>query len=136
MTGIYQDPPKSNQEAFDRVWQRFVVEGAPRAVRTDGFCVYRTADGTHGCAIGCQLPDALYKPDLEGYGVLGLFDRASAIKEHFAATSYEFLTELQEAHDCALPRFAGAAKNDPADLAARLQVLAYTYGLTIPGEAA
>lgn len=101
---IYQDPPQNDQEAFDRVWQTFIVELQPRAVGTeivdDGppSCVYRTSDG-RGCAIGCQLPDKLYWPKHEGKSVWTLLDSAADIREHFKNVNTKLLGALQHAHD-------------------------------------
>jgi hypothetical protein len=80
--------PTGNQDAFDRVWQHFVIEQNPFCVAYDGptdpnrvvaaRCLYRRSysnetdeglaettklgvnDGDcNGCAIGCMLPDSI-----------------------------------------------------------------------------
>lgn len=56
------DPTKAGtaQEIFDAVWQRFVVEHAPRSVVESAervMCAYRGPNGT-ACAVGCLVTDA------------------------------------------------------------------------------
>lgn len=101
---IYQEPPQDNQEAFDRVWNTFIVQRQPRAVKTlsphSGIesCLYRTEEGT-GCAIGCQIPDALYDPRLEGKNALTLVEFEHKIGDHFVKVTPKLLDALQRAHD-------------------------------------
>lgn len=75
--------PLSAQDAFNNVWQHFIVENHPRAVNPKNdtvspfSCLYRVLNdnGTpiNGCAIGCQLPNDLYDPIFEGHSFHGLF---------------------------------------------------------------
>lgn len=95
--------PMSAQEAFDNVWQHFVVEGNPLAVAAMKGCLYRVMndDGTpiNGCAIGCQIPDALWKSQFEGRSVLALVETYPEMREYFLQVPTALLGELQEAHD-------------------------------------
>ena len=54
----------TKQEAFDEVWNYFVVEGNPQAKGENGFCRYRTKDGCR-CAAGVLIRDEEYNPLFE-----------------------------------------------------------------------
>lgn len=57
------------QQAFDKVWQRFVVEKASQSSKLDAdgaeICAYRGLDGAR-CAIGLLIDDRDYRPEMEG----------------------------------------------------------------------
>jgi hypothetical protein len=94
------------QQLFDRVWQRFVVEGAPRSgVPCDGAfsCMYRGPGGA-ACAVGVLVTD----DECAGW------DTARGIEAHGPTVGYlkqnrmlpvrlrdhlDLLSALQSAHD-------------------------------------
>jgi hypothetical protein len=138
--------PRTNQEAFDNVWQHFVVENNPRAtiapedlpdeVKPEGgfedtdtpVCVYR-GEGGKMCAIGCQLPDDLYEPSMECKPVVRLLKVLRArtrVGNYFGHVDTRLLTDLQGAHDWAIGVLHGR------DLAERLRDVAHHWGLTVP----
>lgn len=86
--------PYTRQEVFDRVWQHFVVEKNPRAVRSnDTLCTY---EGT-GCAIGCciTLEDS-HKFEAQ----LGPYQHCQALTGmYFNYEDESFLQALQRVHD-------------------------------------
>lgn len=54
----------TKQEIFNTVATHLFTQGV-RASSPDGdFCFYRAPDGKK-CAVGCLIPDELYKPDME-----------------------------------------------------------------------
>jgi hypothetical protein len=121
--------PLSNQQAFDNVWQHFIVDRNPRAVQ-GGMCCYRTTDGRM-CAVGCQLPDALYLPDMEATAASTAVGENSAVAEYFRHVTPTLLNALQHAHDAPRPR---AAEDEYAAMARKLRDVATEYGLTVPSE--
>lgn len=102
--------PRSAQQAFNNVWRWFIIRGNPlsqrpatEAERMNGnnsmFCMYRSEDGTRGCAIGCQLPDKLYQSKYEGKSVAFMLEEDEAIKKHFEDVDWDVLNTLQRMHD-------------------------------------
>lgn len=53
----------TNQEAFSKVWQWFVVEKHPQCAE-NGLCLYRGPNGNK-CAIGCFIPDGEYRVEFD-----------------------------------------------------------------------
>lgn len=133
-----QTPPKSNQDAFNRVWQHFIVEKNPRSVQPvvteDSGCTYRSVmDGgkINGCGIGCMLPDHLYRRELENKSVVVITDDSlqySGITEWFKKCSRSFLSELQLCHD-------RSSNEDIEHFVKDLQDLAKAFKLTVPEKA-
>lgn len=115
--------PRSNQEAFNNVWQHFIVENHPQARTEQGYCRYRTSNGL-ACAIGCQVPDKLVS-DSDDNTSLGIL-LEQKWKAHFAYVDPILLSELQGIHD---------SSDDYEELKERLTLLAADHGLCIPGEA-
>lgn len=56
----------TNQEIFDKVATHLLSQGKRSALGGVG-CAYR-GDGGLQCAIGCLIPDELYRYELEGWG--------------------------------------------------------------------
>jgi hypothetical protein len=59
------------QEEFNAVCEHLMKQGR-RAVRRDKDgnilgCAYRSTEGA--CAVGCRIPDELYDPRMEGWGL-------------------------------------------------------------------
>ena len=109
----------TKQQIFNNVWRTFIIEKAPQAI--DGIvCKYRLA-GTKGCAIGCQIPDELYDPNMEGCGIHQVFSRFPKAKEYFGGDNFDFMLALQDAHDCHF-----------SHLKERLKDIAIIFDLYIP----
>lgn len=91
----------TNQEAFDKVWDWFVVRGKPASLRpvTHGYgCVYRGENGTR-CAAGVLIPDELYRLDMENMSIREVINQDRRLAEYFAGVSEDLLRSLQQAHD-------------------------------------
>lgn len=132
--------PLSNQEAFDRVWNRFVVEKAPKSIE-GGVCVYRGADDKR-CAFGLMLPEKLYRREFEGMSaatVLGDNDPSDQmnsigelahlqreIRRHFEYVSHRLLLDLQSAHDNA------SVTENRSTIADDLRAVAKRWNLNVP----
>jgi hypothetical protein len=99
----------TDQEALNRVWQHFVVEGQPlafeRAVSYAQCLYFREADGAR-CAVGILVPEELARR-MPLTSIMGLFRGFVADSEIIAAevaaalngTTLSFIEELQMAHD-------------------------------------
>lgn len=106
-----QTPPQSNQDAFNRVWQHFIVEKNPRSVQIhdDGNprCLYRTImDGgkVNGCAIGCMMADKHYQREFENQSAESITKLLTGngtpeVREWFTLCDTDFLRDIQLAHD-------------------------------------
>jgi hypothetical protein len=130
--------PMNNQQAFDNVWQHFIVEGQPRGVRPRrpdespdpdigefDRCVYRGGEGQM-CAIGCQLPADLNLLDVQNTVSLeSLWHQSPTVRAHFAHVAPGLLDALQQAHD----RRTSA---DVAQFADELRRVARRFQLTVP----
>lgn len=142
----------TGQEAFDRVWQWFVVDkNNPSIDPGTRMCVYRGPDGTR-CALGVLLPDDLYSPHLEGLNARTMFSGfflnedesdtiAVAVKPVTAwlntelADNDRLVVALQKAHDMAANN--GLSPTPPLEvfhreLEMRLRDLALSYRLQVP----
>lgn len=152
-------PPTSLQEVFDRAWQWHIVEQEPPS-RTPydimepfgsdtavcsyppefPVCSYRGVlpDGrTVACAIGCQIPDRLYDPAMEGSWINGILagdpgrfadPRLTDFFSRVSGTDRRGLDFIQRAHDFATAGLDG--------LEAAYRDAAAELGLTIPGARA
>lgn len=96
---------KSNeevQEAFDKVVNHLLsMNKRSRGVVITGedFCLYKDFNGNK-CAIGCLIPDEVYRPEFEGQNVYDL----QQVYQIFSfgsnkATILTLLLELQRVHD-------------------------------------
>lgn len=146
------DPEYKNRQAdFNAVWEHFIVQKNPRARGSDFVCAYRMDDGSK-CAVGVILPDELYDPLMDKFGLtatdLDDFSRSIAnapmydpMEDGVATNSPELqewteahdleglLSDLQWAHDGVLEPFH-------ENFEAELRVLAEKYNLTIPTSTA
>lgn len=65
-------------------------------------CFYRTDDG-NSCFIGCTLPDAIYKPEMEANNVEILFNKFPEVINFYESqgmtTDVHKLLQLQRIHD-------------------------------------
>lgn len=114
----------TRQEAFDRAWGRFVVEGHGQSVSDRvGGPSYR-GDGGARCAIGLLVTNREYRRGWEGVSLDGIF---SSLPGRVADLGFEFLRDLQNCHDYA----CGDAARFRPNIERRLRDLAATYGLTV-----
>ena len=88
-----------NQETFDRVYAHLVAQGERSYDVDDASCMYRGPDNT-SCAVGCLIPDELYKPEFEHRRIGGLFqDFPDLFEKLFEGVDVDLLTRMQHAHD-------------------------------------
>lgn len=122
----------NNQEAFDKVWQHFLVEKNPPGYNVEqGLCHYVTETGAR-CAIGClvspeearKLEDA--SEEKGGAAFSGLIDN-DLLPESLQDLDRDLGSALQVAHDDA----ADTASFRPT-LENRLRQLALDYNLEVP----
>lgn len=122
-TNIVRTEPWTKQEAFDRIWQFFAVEGHEKAY--DGsICCYRTENSA--CAVGCLLPDELASHD-DGTPLEGVIDDLycpnPGLRDILPSSLMGFLKSAQITHD---------GWNGGDDIKPRLRTLAAGYNLTVP----
>lgn len=119
------------QEVFDRVVKHLLAQGKKSLSADASNCAYRGFDGnmnTLMCAVGCLIPDNLYKPaidndfsetDIESilykFGMDGLFD--FKVIDSSDINFLNFLKKLQYIHDVSPPnkwqhRLKDFAKNN------------------------
>lgn len=147
--------PITAQEALNKNWQHFIVEGnAPGYVR--GACFYRSPDGCR-CGVGVLIPDELYSSAFEAVNVGALMRHTDhpdikepnmkwdLVQELFAPMRNDrmgvqgadngasrFLSVLQRRHDeCAQAYGPTDFKRFYAD---DLRALAADYSLVIPSD--
>lgn len=90
----------TNQEAFNKVWDHFVVKKNGPSVDGSGTCKYRGRNGTK-CAIGVLIPDEAYEPQMD-YGGLKLeriISMYPKFREALKGVGRDFLCDLQATHD-------------------------------------
>jgi len=118
----------NQQEAFDKVWDWFVVQKNPPSVNQEtGMCKFRGPKNTK-CAVGVLIPDNLYHKEYEAY-VISEIKGTETLKDLFSLLSLSFLSDLQTAHDvAAIPtglKFTSKVTSELTELAA-------TYNLKCP----
>lgn len=88
----------TTKEIFEKVRAHLLAQGK-QSISADGVCAYRGADGLQ-CAVGCLVPDELYKHSMEGNLA---FAMASFTPSPFGWRATEgqisLLTRLQQIHD-------------------------------------
>ena len=90
----------AEQEIFDTVAQHLLTQGEKA---TDGVtCRYRTPSGLK-CAVGCLIPDELYKPEMESLNAWALIPRVRNALPGVSQDDADFLGGLQELHDDVAP---------------------------------
>lgn len=118
--------PMTLQEAFDKVWEHFVVEGKPPAMH-DWECRYRMSDGRR-CAIGVLIPDERYEEGFEGESPLSSRLRP-LLGELLPGVPPSVLESLQMCHD-------GADENNfTTSVRKKLATFAMNHDLTVPEPA-
>ena len=146
--------PITAQEAINKNWQHFIVEGnAPGYVC--GTCFYRSPDGCR-CGIGVLIPDELYSSAFEASNITNMMGytehpdtknpnkKWGSVQELFAPMrndrmevggdegSSQFLSSIQQAHD--ITALAHGPDNFKHIYAEALRTLAAEFGLEIPAS--
>lgn len=119
----------TNQEAFNKVWQTFIVEKAPQSKLWFGLCSYGKP-GTTGCSVACLLSpeDRETAWRLEREAELG-DSLSTSITDFYtrlpsvSGVALELLQELQHWHDL---QFSDTAY---------LRYIARKFSLTVPEAA-
>jgi hypothetical protein len=88
----------TNQEIFDKVVNHLLTQGKP--AMEDGRCKYRAAGGLR-CAVGCLIPDGVYRPSFEGISVdsVPILLALSEVGIPRNGDTTELLRKLQRTHD-------------------------------------
>lgn len=99
----------TNQIAFDIVLAHLIKQGkramGDRPLKmqnplSDGFgCMYKAPDGC-SCAVGCLIPDELYRPEFEGEAIRSIIEIDDDMRTHFDDVDVNLLRDLQRVHDC------------------------------------
>lgn len=96
----------NKQEVFDKVATHLLTQMEKSSIdEYGGLCAYRGDRGTK-CAIGCLIPDELYRLAFEGTTVDGLLwddDNCPIPGLDLDLTPFSYLRQLQDIHDTASP---------------------------------
>lgn len=116
-------PALTKQQIFEKVCRHLARQAAP-SVRhkpddPEPDCLYRGPKGLR-CAVGCLIPDNLYRPTMEGYNVSDLAKFHPELPHLRRHTN--ILTKMQYIHD----------SQKPDQWPAALEVLAKEHKLTMP----
>lgn len=123
------------QQEFDAVVAHLYEQGRPAVDNGAGFtaCWYRQPDSKNMCAVGCRIPDEVYRPEMDkadaegnGTGVFNLVDRFRDVLPQEIVEYKAMFAALQGAHDA-------QSINDEFNyewLEADLQRVANSFGLT------
>lgn len=121
----------TQQQLFDKIVMHLLTQGKPATIL--GACYYRTSAGL-SCAIGCLIPNNLYRLELENtsiHGVISMLEKPDMYTQEeldeFKAIGITpenagLLSLLQDTHD-AVP---------PESWFNQLQYIAIDYKLTMP----
>ena len=94
------------QEIFDTVARHLFTQGERAGLQHRGEdgevydfeCLYR-APGGKTCAVGCLIPDAAYRPSMEGSNPTALVSMFSDVLPRWMAANEDMLLDLQAVHD-------------------------------------
>lgn len=89
----------TRQEMFDKAALHLLKQGA-KSSDAAGSCYYRAPSGFQ-CAVGCLIPDELYRPRMEGLGVHSVVTDEPLLHDHIP--DLYLASELQSIHDEAKP---------------------------------
>ena len=92
---------------YETVRQHLLTQRAKS--QTGGDCLYRGPNGLK-CAIGCLIPDEVYKPDMESLDVMGMLKLWP--NHPFSDIRDLFLRDLQCIHDNLEPEYWTSALDD------------------------
>ena len=128
----------TTQEAFNTVWQHFVVEKNPPAtfITDDGRvrCRYRDSDGNR-CAAGVLIPDHLFNELMEGQSISSLLYGYPEVRRLLHEVPPHFLARLQGCHDSVAIALSGLEVDRQIftqRIETALQKLADEYALEVP----
>jgi hypothetical protein len=114
----------SEQEAFNKVWDWFVVQRKPAGMGKDNVYMYRCRDGSR-CAVGVLIPDDEYSPTMEPEPAIALRNTIPALY----CIPGHFLNTLQGIHDEAASQIEAEFHGV---FYANLEDMGESWGLTIP----
>lgn len=130
----------SLQGAFNKVWQRFVIEKKPAGYVIPPYsdnerCIYSSRDGVHKCAIGALLPKHLLTAKVADFigtvsSMWGLLETFPKIANYFSEINEDALSDLQKCHDDA----ATNRRDFHSDIKDNLIDFAADNNLTIPKD--
>jgi len=118
----------TQQDIFDIVAAHLWTQGKQSKEGKD--CLYRSSTGL-SCAIGCLIPDAEYKPEMETQGVFSIVDPKEP--SIYSPTIYAlYSTKLNDTLLCALQTLHDADFNwkTPQALKNALSILAENFRLS------
>ena len=133
MTFPNKTAPTGAQDAFNRVWDFFVVQKNSHSF-IDTRCLYRTRKhgvSISGCGVGCMMPDdmAIQADQQRESGIGSVLSNMPVVVEWFSMVPPIFLTRLQRAHDVTAGMTTSA---QTTTIESVLRILAGEYGLNIP----
>jgi hypothetical protein len=114
------------QKAYETIRAHLIEQGRPAMDPMTGSCFYR-AEGGLKCAVGCLISDDAYDETLEDATPLNVSVQQALRASGWVFTlgGYQFLRELQEAHDY-------WQKSDGVDFVIeRIDAAAENYGLEL-----
>lgn len=120
----------TNQEAFNRVWDHFVVKKGKPSMSKDGNCKYRGPNGAK-CAVGVLIPDEAYRESYDSDGGYSLYTLISdpPVSSVLCGVTPGLLFAMQHVHDAS----AKALRRDFHSMVEQgLRELAVVYDLIIP----
>jgi hypothetical protein len=122
----------TRQQMFNTAYHGLAAQGFQRSVDANNGCRYRGDEGRR-CAIGYLISDEI-AAKVEGFTVCsnvpGVVECLKAAG--IAPADFEFLRELQEAHDISLSFRDRTVDTSPAAVKANVENVARKYGLTVP----
>jgi hypothetical protein len=90
------------QEIFDTVAKHLLTQGKKAVDKYTGLCTYRAPDGLK-CAVGCLIPDDVYKPEMDNGTSAGRIDTIyinfPEVEEYLGIDNLSLLCDLQDIHD-------------------------------------
>lgn len=105
------------QQVYDTVARHIIAQ---KTAAVSGYtCRYRTPHGRK-CAIGCLIPDDMYDPRMEGYGIRHFMQEFPGV---LPPVDSDLLEALQSAHDINL------GHHSFSDWARRMQIIATKWEL-------
>jgi hypothetical protein len=124
----------NNQEFFDKSVRHLFAQKVPSII--NGNCKYRGPNGTM-CAVGCHIPDDLYKEEFENKSSGSIVDCYVNIHEIFEHVDIRLIRDTQIAHDNsarAILLFRKKSRNYMERLDSQLRDVAKKYRLTWPED--
>ena len=89
-----------NQDDYNKAVKHLLAQKKQSMHRSGVQCTYRSEDGSK-CAIGCLIPDTVYRPEFAGRTVQDLHYEYGYLFSEDA--NLEFLAKLQKVHDYSPP---------------------------------